>query len=498
METKTVYIALGSNLGDRRANLIDAISQLRQKVLVEQISSVYETEPAYVTDQPRFYNMVLRGSTLLTPDELLRFLKSIERRMGRERKLRYGPRPIDLDILVYSELQLETPELIIPHPRIIERAFVLAPFAEIAPDLVFPGQRKSVAELFRQLDGRGQGEVVQVMQKLTMHFGRDVQEEVPMTRLSLTHVGVSGIKRIVRISGEERDDLFYAEMDLYVELGPEQKGAHMSRFSGTVEEIIDEISKESVATVETLAERIAQEVLRDQRAVRSDVHIRARFPQVRYTPVSAKLTQEIYTLIGIAAATKERVAHLVGVEAEGMMASPSTQDMIASQARERLLEAGFSAEQIDQLLEIVPVATHNQRGRGTLLVGIDQPIRAQDLVNIVEGAMSSENYDLLKRPDEFFVVAKAHRHPRFVEDAVREIILGLIELYPHLPDDTFVLARQLNMETIHKHDVYAERTGTLGELRQEMSNSSYVTPHTTLDSWLRAKLNHVEKGDVYE
>ncbi|MCQ3972731.1 MAG: GTP cyclohydrolase I FolE2, partial [Anaerolineae bacterium] len=135
-----------------------------------------------------------------------------------------------------------------------------------------------------------------------------------------------------------------------------------------------------------------------------------------------------------------------------------------------------------------PLATHNQRGCGTLVVGTDQPIRAQDLVHIVEGAMSSENYDLLKRPDELFVVAKAHRHPRFVEDAVREMILGLIELYPNLPDDTFVLARQLNIETIHKHDVYAERTGVLAELRHELANNSHVTPHTTLDLWLRAQL----------
>ena len=491
MKAKTVYIALGSNLGDRRANLIDAISQLRQKVQVEQISAVYETEPAYVLDQPRFYNMVLQGQSDLAPEELLRFLKSIERRMGRMRTIRYGPRPIDLDILVYGDIHMETPDLIIPHPRIAERAFVLAPFSEIAPELLFPGQPKSVADLYQALGDGGQGEVVQVMQKLTMHFGRDVQAEEPFTHLSLTHVGVSGIKRIVRISGEERDDLFYAEMDLYVELGPAQKGAHLSRFKDAVEEIIDEISTERVPRLEALAERIAQAVLRDQRAVRSDVKIRARFPQDRYTPVSARLTQEIYTLIGIAAATKNRGACLVGVEAEGMMASPSTQDMIASQARERLQEAGFSPEQIAQVLEIVPVATHNQRGRGTLIVGADQPIRAQDLVNIVESAMSSENYDLLKRPDEYFVVAKAHRHPRFAEDAVREMIFGLIELYPGLSDDTFVLARQLNIETIHKHDVYAERSGRLGELRHEINTSSYVTPHTTLDAWLRTRLNQL-------
>ncbi|HXV43176.1 MAG TPA: 2-amino-4-hydroxy-6-hydroxymethyldihydropteridine diphosphokinase, partial [Anaerolineae bacterium] len=337
MTAKTVYIALGTNLGDRRANLLDAISQLRQKVVVEQVSSVYETEPAYVTDQPRFYNMVLRGRTLLEPDELLRLLKSIERRMGRERKLRYGPRPIDLDILAYADLQLETPDLTIPHPRIAERAFVLAPYAEIAPDLILPGQQHRIAELWQQLKGGGEGQVVQVVQKLTLPMAHDVQDELPPIRLSLTHVGVSGIKRIVRLVGEERDDLFYAEMNLYVELRPDQKGAHMSRFSDTVEEIITEVSGERVSTLETLAERIAQGVLRDQRAVRSDVHIRAQFPQERFAPVSGKSTQEIYTLIGIAAATRQRTVHLVGVEAEGMMACPCAQDMVASQAREQLI-----------------------------------------------------------------------------------------------------------------------------------------------------------------
>jgi GTP cyclohydrolase-4 len=489
MEANTVYIALGSNLGDRRTNLIDAISQLRQKVVIESVSSVYETEPAYVTDQPRFFNMVLRGNTMLPPEDLLRFLKSIERRMGRERTIRYGPRPIDLDILIYSDLQLETAELIIPHPRLTERAFVLAPLAEIAPDLIVPGHQASTAALLRQLGDDGQGNLVQVMPKLTMHLSRDVQEETPTTRLSLTRVGVSGIKRIIRIAGEERDDLFYAEMDLFIELGPEQKGAHMSRFSDTVEEIIEDISQEKVATIETLAERIAKELLRHQRAVRSDVHIQAQFPQLRHAPVSGKPTQEIYTLIGIAAATKQRLVHLVGVEAEGMMACPCAQDMVATHTLAQLTEAGFSSEEAKRILEIVPVATHNQRGFGTLVVGADIPIRAQDLVNVVEGAMSSENYDLLKRPDELFVVTKAHRHPRFVEDAVREMIFGLIESYPQLSDDTFVLARQRNMETIHKHDVYAERVGTLGELRREINNNSYVTPHTTLDSWLQLQLN---------
>jgi GTP cyclohydrolase-4 len=243
-----------------------------------------------------------------------------------------------------------------------------------------------------------------------------------------------------------------------------------------------------VLNLETLAERIATESLRDQAAIRSDVHVRAHFPQERNAPVSGKQTQEIYKLIGMAAATQQRVAHLVGVEAEGMMACPCAQDMIASQALERLIEIGFSPEDAERAVDVIPIATHNQRGRGTLIVGTEATVHAEDLVHIVEGAMSSENYNLLKRPDELFVVAKAHRRPRFVEDAVREMLYNLIEAYPDLPDDTFVQARQVNMETIHKHDVYAERAGTLAELRQEINGRDYVTPHTTLDYWLRNRL----------
>lgn len=156
--TTTVYIALGTNLGDRRRNLIEAIRLLRQKVNLEQLSSVYETEAAYVTDQPRFLNMVVRGSVdaaELPPRELLHFLKDIERHMGREKVVRYGPRLIDLDILAYGDVQMAEADLVIPHPRIAERDFVLAPLAEIAPNLMLPGQAETVSSLAKRLPGIG-------------------------------------------------------------------------------------------------------------------------------------------------------------------------------------------------------------------------------------------------------------------------------------------------------------------------------------------------------
>ena len=152
----TVHLALGSNLGDRAANLAAAQHRLSPQVRVTLASPVYETAPMYVTDQPAFLNMVLRGQTTLGPWELLRVIKGIEAEMGRDLEggLRYGPRPIDIDILLYGELVMQAPELEIPHPRIAERAFVLAPLADIAGDLRHPAIARSVNDLLAAVPGR--------------------------------------------------------------------------------------------------------------------------------------------------------------------------------------------------------------------------------------------------------------------------------------------------------------------------------------------------------
>ena len=173
-----------------------------------------------------------------------------------------------------------------------------------------------------------------------------------------------------------------------------------------------------------------------------------------------------------------------------MNACPCAQEHVAGRARARLGDDGFDADEIERILEAVPVATHNQRGLGTLHIGCpetcDTDIDAAELLAIVEDSMSSEIYELMKRSDERAVVEKAHQRPRFVEDCVREAIRGVVGAYEDLPDATFISSRQENLETIHHHSVVAERHGLIGELATELREDEHQLRHVSMREWLES------------
>jgi GTP cyclohydrolase I/GTP cyclohydrolase-4 len=315
---------------------------------------------------------------------------------------------------------------------------------------------------------------------------RDAQAAAPATRVSLSRVGVTGVEKVIHVG----EGLYHAKLECFVDLNPEQAGVHMSRFEEVVNEAIDGVVLHEALRAEVLAALIAERVRESQAGKRAEVRISARYPETVPAPVSGIPTQELYTLFGTAVASERGTRTLRGVEAQGMTACPCAQGLVEDGARERLAEHGFSPEEIEQIVEDVPMATHNQRGIGTLHVGCPESgsldIDARELLRIVETSMSSEIYELMKRADERHVVEKAHANPRFVEDCVREMIRQVVDQFPGLDEGGFVMARQENLETIHRHNVVAERYGLVGEVRKELSSGGHSPHHTTMREWLEA------------
>lgn len=471
-----LYLGIGSNLGDRQANLLAALQRLRARAEIFAVSGFYESQAAGGAAGPAYLNVAVGARYAEDRAAFERFARRVELAVGRAREARHlEPRPIDIDVLVFDG---------VVERALDDRPYDAVPLREIAPQYVAEDGHAGVRRLERSL-----------------RFETDRQSEAPEVRLSLRRAGVTGVRRVVHLEIDGRSNVYNADFSMVADVAPDRSGVHMSRFAEALEEATLDVlaDTDQPARIERLAERIARSIADGQRSNSADVRLQARFALERWTPVSGKRGEETYVLVGIAHAGGNATRRIVGVEAEGMTACPCAQGMMREHWHGELTAAGFSHEDARRALDALPAATHNQRGRGTVLIGTTDErsdlIRAEDLVEIVENAMSSETYDLLKRPDEFFVVNKAHRRPRFVEDVVRAILARSLELYADFADDTFVFARQVNEESIHKHDAFAEAFGTFGELRRELDGEGGA--HTDLAAWLGSAVDPpFERGDA--
>lgn len=302
----------------------------------------------------------------------------------------------------------------------------------------------------------------------------DIHAWPPAFRVPLTRAGVTGIKKaLVQENEEGKKTVLYASIDAFVDVVGGQRGAHFSRHNEVINECVERAASENVADVETLCSEISKRLLeRNEHATRAEVRLAADLILPRQAPASGSPVQENYRILAKAVSWAEdgavRTRKSIGIEATGMTVCPCSLELAREHARGKLLKEGFDEKQAELALASIPLASHNQRCRATLIVetGEGERVDAQDLVEIAEASMSSPAFDVLKREDELKVIVEAHARPAFVEDVVRNMLSGLLAAYPNLAPDALVTARCESAESIHAHNAFAEKIVSLGELRE--------------------------------
>lgn len=285
----------------------------------------------------------------------------------------------------------------------------------------------------------------------------DVQSRLSQSKFKITRVGVTGVKKLVYIKRPSKESTLplVVKMDLFVDLPASQKGSHMSRNLELVSDIIDQNLRKPVSDLESFCAKTAKLLLKKHDyATFSEVKAEADyFLDVTYP--SGRKGSEPYKLVAEARAKSNgEIKKLIGVKVIGMTACPCAMELV---------------RKLDSRDKYSPAPTHNQRNIGTLMVEVprdEKSVDADDLISIVENSFSSSTYSILKRKEEGELVLDAHRKPKFVEDVVRDMLHSVLNKYKELPDEVVVIARSESEESIHKHNAFAERVTTLGELRK--------------------------------
>lgn len=304
----------------------------------------------------------------------------------------------------------------------------------------------------------------------------DIQTTRPNVQLRLTRVGVKNLKLSLRIIGEGGSLSLVPTIDLFVDLPSDKRGVHLSRDPELLHEILQEEDSFKADSIEDFCETIARRLLdKHKYANRAEVRLKSNYVVIRKPPTIGNPTQEPCKIFSTAVTTKKdgdiTVNKMVGVSVVGFTTCPCTQVLMKALTEEKLAQLGYGKEDIKKITGNVSLATHSQRARGRILMQVPEnfSVNLEDLVSIVENSMSGQTYAVLKRPAEASVVVESHGKARFTEDVVREILGALVRKYADFPDETRVFAQVRGQESVHKHDIVAERMATLGEIRREMA-----------------------------
>ena len=305
----------------------------------------------------------------------------------------------------------------------------------------------------------------------------DIQANQPDIPITLTRVGVTDVKKLVEVARKDkRPIVLVSTFDIFVDLPSDRKGANLSRNFEAIDEVLEEMIASPVYEIEDLCSEVAKRLIdRHEYALIAEVRMKSEYVLKRETPATKLNCQEVVNIFAEAKAIRGKeltIRKLVGAEVLGITACPCAQEIMVDKARKELKTLGVEFEVIRKFLNNVPMPTHNQRGRGIISIEVQNShfVSLEKIINIIEHSMSSQMFELLKRTDEAMIVERAHKNPKFVEDCVRTMAQKVVKEFPDLPDDSVIIIKQINEESIHRHNAFAERKSTLGELRQEINN----------------------------
>ena len=303
----------------------------------------------------------------------------------------------------------------------------------------------------------------------------DVQLLKPEVPIGLSRVGATGIKKLVQVERKEkRPIILISTFDIFVDLPSDRKGVNLSRNFEVIDEVIESLISKPVRNVEDLNLKIVENLLdRHEYATKAEVVMTSELIMRKKTPKTGQKTQEVVKILCEARMWRNgKKLVFIGVEVSGITACPCAQELVRAKAIEELVTSGYKRSDAERIVGILPMATHNQRGKASVKIQITDDFTASidQLIEIAKSSMSYDIYEILKREDELEVVYQAHKNPRFVEDSVRIMAKVTVEKFKNAPDNILVIFRQENEESIHQHNVIAERVATMGELRHEIGN----------------------------